>query len=427
MNYLIVSFTHKNTTLDVREKISFSRDDLKHSFLKKLNENMFINESIVLSTCNRTEVICSCTSVRDATEHIFLVLNRYSHISLQELEGHGDIYEDQGAIHHLFSVASSLDSMVIGETQITGQLKDAFKFSFDNNYCAQKLSRAMHYALKCAAEVRNSSSISSKPVSIASVAVNRAKDEIKNLHSKKVLVIGTGEMSSIIIKHLQNMSLDITLTNRTRLKADDLACECGGIKVIDFDSLKHVINEFDLIFTSTGSQKPIITKDMIKDVDFMRYWFDMAVPRDIDHIQHSKIKLYQIDDFKAIVSENMSMREEEARASYIIVGKYIISFYEWLNTLSIEPLIKELYRRAYESAELESKRVIEKGFIPKEYEKQVNKMAKQSIKRFLHEITAKMREASESTKSDTLTQSFMFLLDEDEDFVMKNEKCLIRS
>ena len=176
MHYLTISFTHKNTDIKVREKLSFVKGEKRVNFIEKLQEKKCINETIILSTRNRVEIVASASDCEQAIECIFNELSTISNVPQEELQSRADIYEDNGAIHHLFSVAASLDSLVIGETQIVGQLKDAFKFSTDAGYCGQKLSRAMHHMFRCAASVRASTQISQNPISVSSVAVAQAKD-----------------------------------------------------------------------------------------------------------------------------------------------------------------------------------------------------------------------------------------------------------
>ena len=414
MHYLTISFTHKNSTLAIREKLAFS-DDEKGTFLKRANEHATLNETILISTCNRMEVFSSCSSVIDATEHLFTLLAEHSGLSLEELEGRADIFEDQGAIHHLFSVASSLDSMVIGETQIAGQMKDAYRFAKERGYCAHKISRAVHYAFKCAAEVRSVTDISSKPVSVASVAVDKAKQQVPDFKGTQALVIGAGEMSVIITKHLMTHGADVVLINRTRSKAEEI-CKETGCRVDDYEQLENLLNASELLFTSTGSEEPIIVKEMVQPCEFERYWFDIAVPRDIDSFDYDGVTCYRVDDLKCIIDENIMLREDEARAAYVIVGRYTIEFFDWLKSLSVEPMIKEIYRRAFAAAAEESERVLAKGFIPAEYEAALRKANEQTMKRFLHTMTAKMRDVSGETKSDIAIESLKFLLDiEDED------------
>ena len=422
MHYLTISFTHKNSTIEIREKLSFSEDSQLKECLTKLNASNFIHESILISTCNRFEVFVSCSSIMGATEHIFKLLTERSTINIEELEGRADIFDDQGAIHHLFSVASSLDSLVVGETQIAGQLKDAFRFSYDNGYCGQKLSRAMHYAFKCAAEIRNLTNISSKPVSIASVAVAKLRGILKDLEGKKALVIGVGEMSEITAKHLISNGVEVCIINRTREKAQELAISCGA-KVKDFGELPKLINEYEILFTATSSKEPIITDEIIVNQDFKRYWFDMALPRDISFSHGENINLYVIDDLKSIVSENITIREDEAKRSYAIIGRQTIQFYEWLRTLSVEPLIKDIYEYAQIAAQKETQRVLSHGYIPKEYEKELLKMNQQVLKRFLHEITHKIRCISGESNADTMIESLKFLLNNDKSKLPDKYKC----
>jgi len=393
MHYLIISFSHKNSTLEIREKLSYPDDNNKHGCLKKLKSSDAINEAMLISTCNRMEVVTSCNDIAGATQHIFEMLTARAGISIEELEGRADIFDDSSAIHHLFSVASSLDSMVVGETQIAGQLKDAFRFAHDHKYCGKKLARAMKSAFKCAAKVRNATEISSKPVSMASVAVSKLKSLVDSLKGRKALIIGVGDMSEITAKHLVSAGADVYVMNRTMHKAEKFAKECST-KVLAFEELPNAINEFEILFTATSAYEPIITDEIIQSCDFDRYWFDLALPRDINYHKGNRINLYVIDDLKTIVDENMNLREDAARTAHGIIGRGVVEFFEWLNTLDIEPFIKEIYQKAMSAAHEESSRAMKNGYLPKEYEEQARKMCEQSLKRFLHDITKNMRESS---------------------------------
>ncbi len=402
MHYLTISFSHKNSSIEIREKLSYPNDSDMHGCLKKLNSSDVINEALLISTCNRMEVLCSCSDIVKATKYIFGILSKRAGISIEELEGRADVFDDSSAIHHVFAVASSLDSMVVGETQIAGQLKDAFRFSHDNGYCGKKLARTMKSAFKCAARVRNATDISSKPVSMASVAVSKLKSLVDDMTEKKALIIGVGEMSEITAKHLISSGTDVYIMNRTKHKAEKLAKSCGA-KVIEFEQLAKAINEFDVLFTATASNKAIITDEIINSCDFDRYWFDLAMPRDINYHKGERINLYVIDDLKLIVDENIGMREEAAKAAHGIIGRAIVEFFESLASLDIEPVIKKIYKKAQEAAHKESSRVISKGFIPKEYEEQAKKMCEQALKRFLHDMTTSMRNSGDESVSSIST------------------------
>jgi glutamyl-tRNA reductase len=423
MHYLILSFSHKNSTLAIREKLAFVDEPARLSAMEELGSTAHISESMILSTCNRVEIFCSCSDTEAAGESIFSLLVKRSGLSFEELRTRADVFDDQGCIHHLFSVASSLDSMVVGETQIAGQLKDAFKLSQDHGFSAQKLARAMSYAFKCAAEVRNATNISSKPVSVASVAVAKVKEKLGDLNEKRALVIGSGEMSVITCKHLVAQGADVTVMNRTFEKAETIARECNA-RVRSFEELAYAINENELLFTSTGSLHPIITEEMIRPCSYDRYWFDMAVPRDIECDPSVwGIELFYVDDIKEIVCENIALREDEAKLSFVIISRHTAGFFEWLKTLSIEPLIKNLYTRAHQSALAESARVIDHGFIPKEYEYAVQKATEQALKRFLHPFASRMRDGSDSMRVDALIESMSFLMDQDEGEEMRQTSC----
>lgn len=404
MHYLNISFTHKNSTMDIREKLSYPDDESKRGCLLRLLESDSITEAILISTCNRMEVLCSVENIPDATNHIFEMLSERSGVSIEELEGRADIFDDSSTIHHLFSVAASLDSMVLGETQIVGQLKDAFRFAYDNNFCGKKLALAMKAAFKNAAKVRNATEISTKPVSMASVAVNMLKSLMSNLEDKKALVVGVGEMSQITTKHLIAAGVDVYIMNRTLHKAEALAKECGA-KVLEFCELERAVNEFEILFTATSSYEPIIKSETIHSKDFDRYWFDLALPRDISYEKGERIHLYIIDDLKLIVDENLSLREKEAHTAHTIIGRGVVEFFESLDTQNVEFLIKEIYLKAQKAAEDESLRAIRSGYLPKIYESEAQKMCEQALKRFLHEFTSNIRCASKDAQTELLKRA----------------------
>lgn len=422
MHYLVISFSHKNSTLAQREKLAFVDDTAKLRMMEKINAHPQISESMILSTCNRTEIFCSCSHLEEASDYLLALLSAHSHFPSDELKARGDILDDYGAIHHLFSVTSSLDSMIVGETQIVGQIKDAYKLSYENEFCAVKISRAMQFAQKCAAEIRNVTEISSKPVSVASVAVSKARECCGSLNGVKALVIGSGEMSVITCKHLVAQGAEVTIMNRTMSKAEEIAKECNA-NVRSFEELDNAVNEYQLLFTATGSLAPIINEEMVQTCSFDRYWFDMAVPRDIELETGSLgVHVYRIDDLKEIVTANIGLREDEARTSFVVIGRQASAFFEWLKGLTIEPLIKTMYTSAYECAYEETMRVMDKGFIPQEYEASVHKATQQALKRFLHPFAQRMRDASDPLRADALIAAMSFLMNQNDDQTPPTQK-----
>ena len=430
MNYYILSYTHKNTNLHLREKLAFDlKDQSTKDFLLSLVGNKFIDEAIILSTCNRIEFITYVSNGEKAEEYLLQKISDVSKINLEELKQRADFYTDISAIHHLFSVASSLDSLVIGETQISGQLKNAFKFSYDIGCCKLNLSRAIHYAFKCASSVRNSTNISKNSVSVAGAAVAQAKDVLGNLDGVDTLVIGAGEMSSLCVKHLINANANIVLINREIQNAQKIHDEIMQnnknvrIKVESFKEVGRLINSMPLVFSATGAPHSIITKDLICSCDFTRYWFDLAVPRDIDYIDDSSIKIYAVDDLQDIVQKNLALREEQASVAYGIVGRYTEEFFTWISTLGVDPLIKLIRQKAKDSSLREIKKGIQKGYLPKEYEKNIEKTLHNAFNVFLHDLTMNLKSVSNTQKGDMIIESLQFLFGDNDIKMTEQYKC----
>jgi len=428
MHYLTVSFSHKNTSIEIREKLAFNDEEVLKEFYKKLLAHQNINEVIILSTCNRVEIITSVTECQDSLEHIFTELSALTGVSKEELEGRGDVYEDNGAIHHLFTVASSLDSLVIGETQIVGQIKKAFLLSYENKFCGQKLARTMHHAFRCAAEVRNSTDISKNPISVSSVAVAKAKEIFGgNIGGYSAIIVGAGEMAELAAKHLANAGVNLIIINRDMEKAQKLADSINLVTVTvePFSNLKEFLNRYRLLFSATGAPHTIITKDMVEEINFERHWFDIAVPRDIEECECENINIYAVDDLEEIVNSNKALREEHAKIAYSIIGKATMDFFKWLQTLAIDPMIKEIRSRARECSQKELERAVKKGYLPKEYQKQVEKILHQSFNGFLHEPTKNLKNVADSPRADTIVQSmqYIFNLNTDVEKKLDSYKC----
>ncbi len=400
MYYMVVSFNYKQCSLEQRESIAFKNDNEIKEFLNTLTDFEFITEAFVVNTCNRVEIVVAS---RDnfATYHAILgILSKTKGVNFYTLEKSASRYEEEEAIEHIFKVVSSLDSMVIGEAQITGQVKEAYRLSFNNNTAGVELNRVLSYAIKCAAEVRNSTNISEHPISIASVAVAQAEEELSSLSGMIAVVVGTGEMGKLATKHLLRAGADVVLVSRNRANAQKLADELGeNVKVGDYEKLGVYINKYRLLFSATASKEPIITNEMVEYKTIDRLWLDMAIPRDIDNtISDSKIKIYYIDDLQAISKNNHALRQEQAFVASEIVLKYKVEFLKWLQALSVEPVIKNMRLQIEQIVKEETSRVINKGFIPEEYRENLEYMAIQLFDKFLHKPSKNMRQISKENE-----------------------------
>jgi len=401
MYYQVVSFSHKNCELAMREKLAFANHDEMKVVLDQLTHFEFIHEAFIVSTCNRVEIILATRDNFSSYHAVLGLMSQKSDLNFYELKSTAKRYDDEEAIEHIFSVVSSLDSLVIGESQITGQVKDAFKFSFQNGTAGRKLNRVISYAVKCAAEVRNATNISQNPISIASVAVAQAHKLLgDNIQGMKGIVVGAGEMGVLAAKHLLRVGCDVVLIGRDLEKVEKVAESLGeNVKADTMENLPKYLNRYRLLFSATSSPEPVITQDMIENKTLPRHWFDMAIPRDIADMNLEKLELFRIDDLRSISNENHAMRQEQAIRAQEIVEKYTEEFYAWLRALSIEPVIKQMRKNVSAAIEKEMQRAIKKGFVPAEYEENMKKMAEQMFNRFLHDPTQNLRRSSTEKKN----------------------------
>ncbi len=402
MQYVVLSFNYKECSLEERESIAFKSEEEIKSFLNIITDFDFILEAFVVNTCNRVEIVAASKDTF-ATYHTILgVLSKTKGVNFYQLEKSALFFEQEKAIEHVFKVVSSLESMVVGEAQITGQVKDAFRLSYENNTAGKELNRLVSAAVRCAAEVRNSTNISEHPVSIASVAVAQAEADKGSLSGMVGVVIGTGEMGRLTAKHLLRSGADVLLLSRTKEHAIELANELGeNVKVGDYEKLESYINKYRILFTATSSKEPIITKEMVEERAIKRTWFDMAIPRDIaSDIENENITIYYIDDLQTISNNNHALRKEKAMLASEIVARHKDNFLKWLQALAVEPVIKEMRLNIKEVVSYEVERVIKKGYIPKEYRENLEYMGIQLFDKFLHLPTKQMRKLSkESDKS----------------------------
>jgi len=394
--YQVVSFSHQNCDQAMREKLAFSNNEEKVDMLNLLVAFEFVHEAFIISTCNRVEVVLATSDNFSSFHAILGLMTQKSNLNFYELKTTAKRYDDEEAVEHIFSVVSSLNSLVIGESQITGQVKEAFMLSHRNKTAGRKLNRIISYAIKCAAEVRNATNISQNPISIASVAVAQAHSILgDDMIGMTSVVLGAGEMGVLASKHLLRAGCDVVMLGRDLEKVTAITDALGeNVKADSIDNLRKYVNRYRLLFTATSAKELLITKELIDNESVRRLWFDMAIPRDIEDMNMEKLQLFRIDDLRSISQSNHALREEQGVRATEIVEKYKEDFYAWLRTLSIEPVIKQMREYVTTAIDAEMTRAIKKGFVPAEAEENMRKMAEQMFKRFLHEPTQNLRESS---------------------------------
>ena len=364
MHIIVVGLNHKTAPVELRERLHFPLETIEEP-LKRVTSLPQISEALILSTCNRVEIVAVTKDIREGTEEIRNFLSSYHGIPMSQLDSCLYSYNSYDAIKHIFQVASGLDSMVVGEPQILGQLKDAY--SLANKYKTSDviLHRFLHRAFSVAKKVRTETKIATSAVSISYAAVELAKKIFDTLKNKVVMLIGAGEMSELAARHLLNHGVkEILIANRTYSRAVKLAEELGGRPAV-FEDITLFLDQADIVISSTGSAHYIIrSDDVVRVIKIRKYkpmfFIDIAVPRDIDPKINdiSNVYLYDIDDLEGVVGSNIKMRGEEAKKAERIIEKEIEQFNKWLGTLSAVPTVISLRERFEEIRKKEVEKAI---------------------------------------------------------------------
>jgi glutamyl-tRNA reductase len=334
-----ISINHRTAPVDIRERLRVEPAAL-HAVLGK------DCESFALNTCNRTEVYWTGMD----REKMYDLLGSLWEINGAQIPGVSEFLSGTEAVSHLFKVASGLDSLVIGETQILGQMKDAYRDALAAGTTSTILNKALHRAFRAAKRIRTETSIGSYPVSVASEAVELAEHVFGDVTESTVVVVGAGDMAAIAVRRLMDRGVrSLHIVNRTAQAACRLADELGGL-ARPFEELQQELAEGDIVITSTGSARPIITRDMVARAMKARknrplIIIDIAVPRDVEEAAAScyNCYLYDIDALKTIVDKHFAMREKEAVRACAIVEEEAGKFVRWMDSLSAQSTIKDLF------------------------------------------------------------------------------------
>jgi len=349
---VIVGLNHRTAPVEIRERLAFPADTIGHA-LRGLVEREEIVEGIILSTCNRVEVcvLAGVESYKGATA-VKEFLSAYHGIARDELNGYLYHYEGEEAVKHLFRVSSSLDSMVLGEPQILGQVKDAYGYAAEFRTVGPILDKFYTKAFSVAKRVRTETKVASSAVSVSYAAVELAKKIFGNLKDKTAMLIGAGEMCELAARHLLSAGVKgILVTNRTFERAVKLAEEFDGMPV-RFDELLSHLKMADIILSSTGAPHFILKKEEVEEVIRIRknrpmFFIDMAVPRDIDPDanQIDNVYVYDIDDLNNVIETNLEERQKEAARAEEIVAGEVRNFFRWLEAQQVTPTIVMLRKK----------------------------------------------------------------------------------
>jgi glutamyl-tRNA reductase len=342
-----VGVSHSTAPLDVREKLHVAEDAIP-ALLQGLKQ-AGVEEAVVLSTCNRTEIYAGGSSLEDAVRAVNEALEKNLGITREWLHSYAYTLSFEDAYRHLFLVASGLDSMVVGEPQILGQVKDAYKIASVSKTTGQLFDKIFNRAFQTAKRVRTETKIGYNPVSISSMAVELSRKIFGEFEQKKILVIGAGEMCEIALRQFKKEGVhDVYITNRTFQKAQLLAEEITGTP-FPFEEIPELLLKVDMVLSSTGADHPIIGKDIVLTVMKRRkhrplFFIDIAVPRDIEAEINNieNVYLYDIDDLKSLSQAHLSNRLQESERAHAIVEEEVAKFESRLKQLELSPVITQV-------------------------------------------------------------------------------------
>ncbi len=385
----VLGVNHKTAPVDIRERLAFTSDP--GTPYRELKVIPGCDEFCFLSTCNRVEVIF-VSSRGEETERKVRQFLFAGQMSYEEAGKYIYLHQGEDALKHLFRVGAGLDSMVVGEPQILGQLKDAYREACDKKCTGLILNRLMHKSFSVAKRIRTETGIGSSAVSISYAAVELAKKIFGSLKHKKVLLAGAGEMAELAAQHLSNQGIDeVIVANRTFERAVKMA-RCFNGSAVAFDELVPQLALVDILISSTGAPGLILMKDQVKPIMRQRknrplFLIDIAVPRDLDPNLNDleNVYLYGIDDLQNVVEINKSERDKEAVRAERIVVEETLKFTLWLGSIEISPTIVALRRQAEELRDAELARTMPRlaGLSDKEL-KAVETMATSLVNKMLH-------------------------------------------
>ncbi len=394
LDIILLGLNHKTAPIELRECIAFSKEEADAA-LKAFGKAPAISEVVLISTCNRVEILMATQDKSNAVNTAKTFLAEIKKLPMADFEQALYIHEGDDAVRHVFRVASSLDSMVVGEPQILGQMKEAYHVATTNKTSGVLLNRLLHRTFFVAKRIRSETGIGDHAVSISYAAIELGRKIFGTLEGKKVLLIGAGEMAELSVEHLiRNRVEDIFVANRTFERGVKLAKQFKG-KAIRFEEIVDCLQYVDIIISSTGSSDYVVNRDQVKGVMRSRrnrplFFIDIAVPRDIDpqinRLNNSYI--YDIDDLKGVIDENIQNRQQEAIKGERIVDEAVIHFRQWHKNMDVVPTIVALRNKIDSIAKAEIKKTLRSlNHLTIDDDQAINRMVNAMINKILHDPT----------------------------------------
>lgn len=407
MVFFLLGVNHKTAPVHLRERLAFSKDEILPA-LTSLVDRATIDEALIVSTCNRVEILATVETVEHGYSRIVEFLGEHRDVDPASLREHLYTHFDRAAVSHIFRVASSLDSLVVGEPQILGQVREAYQSGLDAGTVGRRLSPLMQSALATAKRVRTETAIGENAVSVSFVAVELGRKIFGSLRGKSALLVGAGEMAELAATHLlDNGATNLVVVNRTIERATELAERFNG-SARPFDKLGEALEQVDIVICSTGATEFVLGPSHFKRALEARrnrpfFLIDISVPRQIDPASSEleNVYLFDMDDLQRVVESNLREREREARVAETIVDDEVAKFLTRLRTNDIGPTVAELKDRLNEVAVGEFTRLRKRlgGLSPDQEELIVSLLLPSIINKISHPIISHMRDsAAEETE-----------------------------
>ena len=349
MQVILLGVSHRTAPVELRERLDFSSRDLGAA-IEALALRPSAAETVVLSTCNRSEIYVVSGDPARAREEVTGFLSEYHRLPESVFTPHLFSHDSEAAVRHLFRVAAGLDSIVVGEPQILGQVKDAFQAAAEHHRAGPVLSKLFHWSFLVGKRVRTETGLGEGAVSVSFAAVALARKIFGQLNGRRVLVVGAGEISTLTAQHLRANGVgEILVTSRTQAHAEALAASVNG-RSVPWDDLAQGVAASDIVVTATGSQRPIITRAQVEASRHRRdplFIIDIAVPRDVEASvgDIEQVFLYNVDDLQTLVQENLSRRSSEVDRAEAIVAEEVAKFGAWQRSRGAVPTIVALRER----------------------------------------------------------------------------------
>ncbi|UTW03649.1 glutamyl-tRNA reductase [Amphritea atlantica] len=406
MALLALGINHKTASVSVREKVAFAPEQMADA-LAQACELAHLKEVAILSTCNRTELYCS--TELEGTRALLEWLGSYHRLDPDELQRCSYAHWGQDAAQHMMRVASGLDSLVLGEPQILGQLKSSYAVSQSSGVVGAELDRLFQQTFAVAKKVRTDTAIGENPVSVAYASVSLAQHIFADLSKSKALLIGAGETIELVARHLSEAGVkQMIVANRTLVRAETLAQEFNA-RAILLGDIPEALEDADIVIASTASQLPILGKGAVESALKKRkhrpiFMVDIAVPRDIEQevAELDDVYLYTVDDLKEVIEENVRSRESAAQEAETLVEAGASEFMRQLRSLGAVETVMSLRQQAEQLRDIELEKALRQLSNGKDTQEVLNNLARGLTNKLIHSPTVQLRKASAEGRDDYL-------------------------